>query len=195
MNATIRRVLIAAFIVAAWLDDAGAQEEFAPQELAACRADIAAQCKGVQRMGGRIIKCLQEHRADLSAECKATVTPSDYPKPDEGVKVTVTIDKIKPDKKGVLFVNLSDAATFPSAKRTVIVPIAGDTVVVTFKGLKPDDYAVFAFHDENQNGWPDMGDSSEGFSANGIASAPSDFAAFAMKVVRDTQLTMSMTYP
>jgi len=37
----------------------------------ACKADIDRFCKDVQPGGGRIMKCLMEHDAGLSSECKA----------------------------------------------------------------------------------------------------------------------------
>ncbi len=36
----------------------------------ACRGDVEQFCKDVQPGGGRIIKCLKEHEAQLSAGCK-----------------------------------------------------------------------------------------------------------------------------
>lgn len=36
-----------------------------------CKADIEKFCKDVQPGEGRIVKCLKEHEAELSVECKA----------------------------------------------------------------------------------------------------------------------------
>lgn len=37
----------------------------------ACKGDVEKFCKGKERGGGAIIKCLKEHASELSAECKA----------------------------------------------------------------------------------------------------------------------------
>jgi len=42
--------------------------------LQTCRADIAAQCQGVQLGGGRVIRCLAEHQSALSAQCRTAVS-------------------------------------------------------------------------------------------------------------------------
>lgn len=40
----------------------------------ACKADYKKHCKKVKKGGGRIITCLREHEADLSAGCKAALS-------------------------------------------------------------------------------------------------------------------------
>jgi len=42
--------------------------------LAACKVELEKFCATVERGGGRKIKCLQEHTADLSADCKSGIT-------------------------------------------------------------------------------------------------------------------------
>lgn len=41
----------------------------------ACQEDIGKLCKGVRRGGGRIIKCLKSHEAELSESCKSQMSP------------------------------------------------------------------------------------------------------------------------
>ncbi|MDE2363062.1 MAG: hypothetical protein KGM42_10330 [Hyphomicrobiales bacterium] len=36
----------------------------------ACRQDVETLCNGVERGGGRIMRCMSEHRAALSPTCK-----------------------------------------------------------------------------------------------------------------------------
>jgi hypothetical protein len=43
----------------------------ADTDLQACRSDARQFCKGERPGGGRIVACLQQHEADLSADCKA----------------------------------------------------------------------------------------------------------------------------
>jgi hypothetical protein len=40
----------------------------------ACKADYKKHCKKVKKGGGRIITCLREHDAELSAGCKAALS-------------------------------------------------------------------------------------------------------------------------
>ena len=47
---------------------------FAEGHDGACKADAEKFCKGVAPGQGAIVKCLKEHQAELSAECKANAT-------------------------------------------------------------------------------------------------------------------------
>ena len=40
-----------------------------------CGADIDTHCAGVKPGEGRILKCLQEHKSDLSPDCSARLQP------------------------------------------------------------------------------------------------------------------------
>jgi len=48
-----------------------ASASFAHQHEGPCKADREKFCKDVQPGEGRIVKCLKEHEAELTAECKA----------------------------------------------------------------------------------------------------------------------------
>jgi hypothetical protein len=45
----------------------------------ACRNDYFAFCKGVQFGGGRIVACLNQHTAKLSAACREAIAPGEEP--------------------------------------------------------------------------------------------------------------------
>lgn len=49
-------------------EDAAKQKRFA-----ACRDDLKTLCSGVEKGGGRKVKCLKDNEAKLSAPCKATL--------------------------------------------------------------------------------------------------------------------------
>lgn len=63
---------------------AGAQTDRIPPEIAvntkelksACSADYKKLCPDVRMGGGRIVRCLKEHEADLSAPCRQVVAPA-----------------------------------------------------------------------------------------------------------------------
>ena len=62
----------AALVVLMPLNAAVAQEITAA-ERTACKADYEKYCEGTFPGGGRIIRCLSGHYADLSAACKQVV--------------------------------------------------------------------------------------------------------------------------
>jgi uncharacterized protein (DUF2141 family) len=189
MNTTGRWLASVGLIVTLWLGGAAAaQEEFATRDMAACMLDGIAHCSDVAQGGGRIVKCLQQHRADLSDECKAAVTPRD---PGGELTVTVSIEKIS-NPRGVIIIGLvDDPAAFPrGARRTWIVPAAGATVAATFRHLKPGSYAVTALHDENENGVPDAG---EGRGVSNPVAKP-EFASSAVKVDGHSKVSVPLFY-
>lgn len=61
----------------------GAQTDRIPPEIAVnmkelrstCAADYKKLCPDVRMGGGRIVRCLKEHEADLSAPCRQVVAP------------------------------------------------------------------------------------------------------------------------
>lgn len=63
---------------------AGAQTDRIPPEVAVnmkelksvCAADYKKLCPDVRMGGGRIVRCLKEHQADLSAPCRQVVAPA-----------------------------------------------------------------------------------------------------------------------
>ncbi len=170
-----------------------AQEEFAGRDLVHCAIDIPVHCGGTKPGGGRVVQCLQERRADITPECRAAVTPSDFTDATDGLQIEVTVDNLK-STQGVLIVMLNeDADRFPeSAKRTVIAPVTGDSVTVRFKHLKAGTFAVAALHDLNEDSQFSTG---EGFAANNGATGRPSFAASAMQIDASRSITISMLYP
>ncbi|MDE3019011.1 MAG: cysteine rich repeat-containing protein [Nitrospirota bacterium] len=63
---------------------AAAQTDRIPPEIAvntkelkkSCEADYKKLCPDVRMGGGRIVRCLKEHDADLSAPCRQVVAPA-----------------------------------------------------------------------------------------------------------------------
>ena len=179
-------------LAASLADSAFAQEEFAGKDLPACYPDMATHCQGVRKGGGRLVKCVQDKLASVSAECKAALTPSDFANRNEGLSITVTLTNIK-EKTGSVIVALSDdPGSFPQGRRTIVVPVSSDAMVVTFRHLKPNTYAVTAFHDENDNGQYEV--FTEGFGVSNGAVGMPDFEASKVKVTGDTNITVAIAY-
>lgn len=63
---TVLAVVIALFLAQ------GAAAEAPPKGGGACKADTEKFCAGVKPGDGRLAKCLKEHEAELSPECKAS---------------------------------------------------------------------------------------------------------------------------
>lgn len=169
------------------------QEEFIGKQMIQCAIDIPAHCSAAERGGGGIVKCLQDRRDEITPECRAAVMPTDYPDATEGLRVGVSIARLK-SREGSLIVMLNDdPQTFPrTAKRTVVMPIHNETPATGFRHLKPGTYAVSVVHDLDNNGKYDPG---EGFAASNSEVSPPNFARSAMNIDADISVTLSMRYP
>jgi hypothetical protein len=67
-----RTLLATALFVAAFIGVVQAQDRKALRE--ACTDDTKKFCADVQRGGGRIIKCLRDHSAELAPPCRDGLT-------------------------------------------------------------------------------------------------------------------------
>jgi hypothetical protein len=65
-----------------------------------CKADAEKFCKDVKPGGGRIIDCLKQHQADLSAECKAKGLEAKEKAGAFMEACKADMDKLCPDVKG-----------------------------------------------------------------------------------------------
>jgi uncharacterized protein (DUF2141 family) len=170
-----------------------ASKEFAAQAGATCRSDIAASCAGVKPGGGRIIQCLQDTVQTLSAECKQAVMPDDGAAGTLSVEVTIT--GIQAKTGSIIVVLGDDPDKFPSGRRTIIVPANDDKVVVTFRHLKPERYAVLAIHDSNENNNFDPSTTPpEAIGFSNSTAMPPSFDSSAFNVTRDAKVTVALTY-
>lgn len=62
----------AAFILVAG-PQASAEETLLDHLVAACETDLVSYCSDVKMGEGRILACLSEHEAEISASCKAAI--------------------------------------------------------------------------------------------------------------------------
>ena len=71
---------------------------------------------------------------------------------NEGVNITVTIDNVKSDT-GKVLLSLHTANTFMKGRGLMDAKsdIKDGKITVTFKNVKPGEYAILAVHDENEN--------------------------------------------
>jgi hypothetical protein len=72
----MRKTVIATRLFIAIASPAAAQPATPQQRAnveAACKADVAKLCKGVQPGGGRLAVCLKQNEQRVSAECRAAV--------------------------------------------------------------------------------------------------------------------------
>ena len=185
---------IATFVALAGslLGSAVAHEEFVGKDLPACYPDMTTHCQGVRRGGGRLVKCVQDNIASVSAECKAALMPSDFANRSEGISITVTVTNLKAKTGSIIVTVGDDPGTFPQGRRTIVTPVTSDAMALTFRHLKPGTYAVAAFHDENDNGQYEIFTEGVGMS-NGAVGMPS-FEDSKVKVTGDTNIPLSMTY-
>jgi hypothetical protein len=63
-----RKLFVIALFVTAFVSVVQAQDRKAVRE--ACMGDAKKFCADVQRGGGRIVKCLRDHSADLAPGCR-----------------------------------------------------------------------------------------------------------------------------
>ncbi len=71
MLAAALAVALSAPRVMAEPDNSGGGKDKKARALSACKADLEKFCKDVKPGGGRLIKCLKAHEAELSEGCKA----------------------------------------------------------------------------------------------------------------------------
>jgi len=88
-------MLAVAAFVAMTAGAAKAQENNWP-----CKTDADKFCKGVEPGGGRILACLKQHQADLSAECKAKGLQRKVETDPAAEPCRTDLDKFCPDVKG-----------------------------------------------------------------------------------------------
>jgi Cysteine rich repeat len=67
----IDRYCLAAVALAASAGLAVAQDK--PNLRQACAADAQKLCSGIEPGGGRILRCMREHQAELSPDCQAAL--------------------------------------------------------------------------------------------------------------------------
>jgi uncharacterized protein (DUF2141 family) len=173
--------------------------DYSLQELGACVADMQAFCPDVPAGGGRRIRCVREHAASVSPACKAAVVePNDLGDGQKGVSIAVTVEGIKSDA-GTIWVQLSDDPdSFPQAgRRMSVVPARPGSINVTFRNLKPGVYAVFVYHDANDNSKLDtnfMGLPNEGVGYSNKATGIPNFKASALRVSIDSKMSVALVY-
>ncbi|WP_430412584.1 DUF2141 domain-containing protein [Kordia sp.] len=117
---------------------------------------------------------------------------------DEGVTITITIDKVRTNKGKVLFA-LHTEDTFMKAKpvQTVGSTIEGNKVKVTFTNVPKGAYAITCVHDENDNGRMDFEDNGMpkedyGTSNNPLSYGPPQFEPSKF-MVATTDISMKIT--
>jgi len=118
---------------------------------------------------------------------------------DTGVNITLTIDNVKSDK-GNVKMSLHTIDTFMKGKglESGKSEIKDGKVTITFINVTPGDYAVIAFHDENENNKMDFGENgmpleSYGMSNNAMSFGPPQYED-AKFTVADKDLELSIRF-
>jgi len=100
---------------------------------------------------------------------------------NQGQTITVTIDNVK-SNEGFVILGLHDSTTFmkKDALEGTKAKIENNKISVTFKNVKPGDYAIMAVHDENSNNRMDyetngMPKESYGMSNNPMSYGPPQY--------------------
>jgi uncharacterized protein (DUF2141 family) len=172
-------------------------QEFVASQMGACNKDVQAHCPGLKPGGGRVAECLRKHQDKIAAACKsAVVAPSDFPasSSQQGSTLTVTIAGIE-STDGFIWVTLGDnEEIFPRGRRTAVTPAKQGTVEVKFSRLKPGKYAVFAFHDANDNARMDTNALRLPSEGAGTSGGGMSFSASAFDVAADTRIKIEMDY-
>ena len=116
---------------------------------------------------------------------------------DEGVTITVTVDKIKNNTGKVLFA-LYTEKTFMKTKpiQATGSTIEGNKVTVTFTNVPKGAYAITCVHDENDNGQMDFEDNGMpkedyGISNNPMSYGPPEFESSKF-MVKDKDVSLSI---
>ena len=116
---------------------------------------------------------------------------------EEGITITVSIDKVKNNNGKVLF-GLHTENTFMKAKpiQAAAGKIEGNKVTVTFTNVPKGTYAITCVHDENNNGRMDfdeggMPKEDYGMSNNPMSYGPPEFGPSKF-MVKDSDLNLKI---
>lgn len=118
---------------------------------------------------------------------------------DTGITITVTVDNLKNNTGQVIF-SLHTEATFMKGKGIMDTTsaIKDGKVSITFKNVKPGDYAILGLHDENENGEIDFKENgmpleSYGMSNNVMSFGPPQYLD-GLFIVKDKDLNMNIKF-
>ncbi|WP_299892124.1 DUF2141 domain-containing protein [uncultured Lacinutrix sp.] len=91
----------------------------------------------------------------------------------KGQTITVTIDNVK-SNTGAVLLGLHDSTTFmkTDALQAAKSKIENNKITVTFKNVKPGEYAIIAVHDENENGKMDYESHGMPLESYGVSNNP-----------------------